>query len=187
MKSIKQRVAAFLLAVMMTVSGMPIEAFAAETTNSPPEEVESVLRLDNKEQPLETEYTTNEEVTKPEDTSSTTQDKPAIKEDATEESEKLDISEDKTSEDMDKQEAASDNTTEGDPEGTVTSKDGKTRITHFEINWVGDSNDTKVSSINNHDWIHRDIYKAELSWAISGERIYNPRQINITMTDKILI
>ncbi|OXZ40154.1 SpaA isopeptide-forming pilin-related protein [Finegoldia magna] len=187
MKSIKQRVAAFLLAVMMTVSGMPIEAFAAETTNSPPEEVESVLRLDNKEQPLETEYTTNEEVTKPEDTSSTTQDKPAIKEDATEESEKLDISEDKTSEDMDKQEAASDNTTEGDPEGTVTSKDGKTRITHFEINWVGDSNDTKVSSINNHDWIHRDIYKAELSWAISGERSYNPGQINITMTDKILI
>lgn len=58
---------------------------------------------------------------------------------------------------------AGDNTTEGDPEGTVTSKDGKTRITHFEISWVGDTNDTKTSDITNHNWNISDIYKAELN------------------------
>lgn len=184
MKSIKQRVAAFLLAVMMTVSGMPIEAFAAEATNSPPEEVESVLRLDNNEnKPLETENTTDEEVIKPEGTSSTTQDKPAIEEDAPEESETLDISEDKTSEDMDKQEASNDNTIEGDPEGTVTSKDGKTRITHFDIKWADTSDKTKVNDLDES----QEQAKAQISWAISGERSYAPGTIQITINDTMHI
>lgn len=185
MKNIKQRVAAFLLAVMMIVSGMPIEAFAAETTNSPPEEVESVLRLDNDEndKPSETEDTTDNEVDEPEETSSTTQDKPAIEEDAPEESEPLDISEDKTSENMDKQEASNDNTTGGDPEGTVTSKDGKTRITHFDIKWVDTDKKTKVNDLDK-----RQIQaKAQISWAISGERSYAPGTINITINDTMHI
>lgn len=187
MKSIRQRVAAFLLAVMMTVSGMPIEAFAAETTNSPPEEVESVLRLDNdKNKPLEAEETTNKQPTKPEETSSTTQDQPAIKEDAPEETEELDVSEDKTSEDMDKQDASNDNTTEGDPEGTVTSKDGKTRITHFEVNWVGDSNDTWNVDVSGLQYeVPRK--KLEVKWAISGERNYEPGMVKMNITNKVYI
>lgn len=197
MKSIKQRVAAFLLAVMMTVSGMPIEAFA-ETTNSPPEEVESVLRLDNdKNKPLETENTTNEEVTKPENNSSTAQDQPAIKEDALEESETLDISEDKTSEDMGKQTASGDNTTEGDPEGTVTSKDGKTRITNFEAHWVGTDEDIVLGTTLKGDGyrlkypdeylgrvINHNNTKLQVKYVISGERLYSPGTIKIKLPYK---
>lgn len=200
MKSIKQRIAAFLLAVMMTVSGMPIQAFA-ETTNSPPEEVESVLRLDdnNNTQPLETENTTNKEVTEPEDSSSTTQDKPVVKEDAPEETEELDISEDKTSEDMDNHKASNDNTTEGDPEGTVTSKDGKTRITNFEAHWVGTDEDTVLGttldgskSTKLDTWgpygagkvINHNNTKLQVKYVISGERLYSPGMIKIKLPYK---
>lgn len=195
MKSIKQRVAAFLLAVMVTVSGMPIEAFAAETTNSPPEEVESVLRLDNdKNKPLETEDTITKEQTEPEDTPSTTQHKPAVKEDAPEKTEDLDISEGKTSEDMNKQEASSDNTTEGDPEGTVTSKDGKTRITKFEVSWSGISSDTIERSAEAGIYYDTIRYKEnplsemklQVNWAISGERFYDPGMIDLKVPSKIL-
>lgn len=196
MKSIKQRIAAFLLAVMMTVSGMPIQAFA-ETTNSPPEEVESVLRLDNnnKTQPLETEDTTNEQPTEPKDKPSTTQDQPAIKEDAPEEAETLDISEDKTSEDMDKQKASNDNTTEGDPEGTVTSKDGKTRITNFEAHWVGTDEDTVLGTTLDGagetkiaynetaygEVVNHNNTKLQVKYVISGERLYAPGMIKIKL------
>lgn len=209
MKSIKQRIAAFLLAVMMTVSGMPIQAFA-ETTNSPPEEVESVLRLDdnNKTQPLETEETTIKEQTEPEDNSSTTQDQPAIKEDAPEETEALDVSEDKTSEDMDKQ-GADDSIPKGDPEGTVISKDGKTRITRFEVKWkdtdklVIEDNIKRYrgdkgggNSYKEENWTYvydssRDTGVKEnfqnkdikLDWSISGERTYKPGQIKINLPE----
>lgn len=199
MKSIKQRIAAFLLAVMMTVSGMPIEAFA-ETTNSPPEEVESVLRLDNKEQPLETEETTNKQPTEPEKAPSDAQSEPVVKEDAPEETETLDISDDKTSEDMDKQTASGDNTTEGDPEGTVTSKDGKTRITNFEAHWVGTDEDTVLGTTLDGSYYTYDHFenqrstfgrvmnhnntKLQVKYVISGERLYSPGMIKIKLPYK---
>lgn len=216
MKNIKQRVAAFLLAVMMTVSGMPIEAFAVETTNSPPEEVESVLRLDNdKNKPLETGETTNEEPTEPEDTSSTTQDQPAIKEDAPGETEELDISEDKAFEDMDKQ-TADDSIPKGDPEGTVISKDGKTRITRFEVKWkdtdelVIEDSMKRYKRRKSYNYDNRyenwtiladDDYRVndvgistngqnkdiKLDWSISGERTYKPGQIKINLPEVTIL
>lgn len=212
MKTIKQRVAAFLLAVMMTVSGVPIEAFAAET-NSPPNEVDSILRLDNNEnKPLEIEDNSDEEVTEPEGTSSTTQDQPAIEEDAPEETEPLEIEEEKASENMDKQTAADESIPEGDPEGTVVSKDGKTRITRFEVKWKdtdelviednikrykgskdrGYDNKYEDWTISNDAYYHAfsiGVYKnskskdIKLDWSISGERTYKPGQIKINLPE----
>lgn len=190
MKSIKQRVAAFLLAVMMTVSGMPIEAFAAETTNSPPEEVESVLRLDNdKNKPLETEDTTIKEQTEPKEAPSTTQDKPAIKEDAPEETEELDVSEDKTSEDMDKQTVGE---YTGPAHNSVTSSDGKVQIRNFEVMWASTDEDTIVDT-RKIEYFRYDWYKGksnfekepkmQINWALSGEVQYPKGAMSISIPD----
>lgn len=76
------------------------------------------------------------------------------------------------------------NTTEGDPEGTVTSKDGKTRITMFDVSWVGTNERIRTTNLD------KDLYpkyQAELKWAISGEREYKPGTVRINMTNKVFI
>lgn len=84
---------------------------------------------------------------------------------------------------------ARDNTTEGDPEGTVTSKDGKTRITMFETNWVR-TNERTITADLDEDCYYRDsspIVQAQTKWAISGEREYKPGTVRINITDKVFI
>lgn len=76
------------------------------------------------------------------------------------------------------------NTTEGDPEGTVTSKDGKTRITMFETNWVGTKDRTVIDDVDKHSY---QKFQAEVKWAISGEREYKPGAVRINMTNKVFI
>lgn len=83
---------------------------------------------------------------------------------------------------------ARDNTTEGDPQGTAVSKDGKTRITMFEVNWVGTSERTVVNDVDKYSDIYtNDSYQAEVKWAISGEREYEPGTVRINMSNKVFI
>lgn len=79
---------------------------------------------------------------------------------------------------------AGDNTTEGDPEGTVTSKDGKTRITMFDVSWVGTNERTMINEVDKHSY---QKFQAEVKWAISGEREYKPGTVRINMTNKVFI
>lgn len=83
---------------------------------------------------------------------------------------------------------AGENTTEGDPQGTVVSKDGKTRITMFEVNWVGTNERTVINDVDKYrKHPNNDSYQAEVKWAISGEREYEPGSVRINMTNKIFI
>lgn len=67
----------------------------------------------------------------------------------------------------------------GDPEGTVSSKDGKTRITHFDIKWSDTDDKTKANDLDKEER----TAKAELDWAISGERVYEPGMLEIKLND----
>lgn len=92
---------------------------------------------------------------------------------------------------------AGDNTTEGDPEGTVTSKDGKTRITNFEAHWVGTNENTVLGTTLDGGYYKFDLYenskstygkvinnnntKLQVKYVVSGERLYEPGMIKIKL------
>ena len=91
---------------------------------------------------------------------------------------------------------AGDNTTEGDPEGTVTSNDGKTRITNFEAHWVGTDEDTVLGTTLDGTYSHSGGYgstsiygkvinhnnaKLQVKYVMSGERAYAPGVIKIKL------
>ncbi|MBM7549603.1 Spy0128 family protein [Peptoniphilus gorbachii] len=95
---------------------------------------------------------------------------------------------------------AGNNTTEGDPEGTVTSKDGKTRITNFEVSWSGLNADTirrsaketiskgmfDYGNVIRYEETPLTTMKLQVNWAISGERFYEPGMVRLKVPSYIL-
>lgn len=93
---------------------------------------------------------------------------------------------------MEVTEPTNENETPGDKPGTVTSSDGFTRITDFEVSWSGTSDDTilekslaRSQGFQEYYTLERKAKSMQVNWAISGERYYTPGMLRLTFNNKM--